>query len=304
MLDRAGICAAVILLAAAAVLAGIFLYFRYRHRRARAQVQCRSDAQKLADINLALAPFGFAYDLEQDLFYARRDAWQKQMGYGTVYDTMAPVMSMVIDALPIYFEYRGRKWMVELWKGQYGITTGAETGVYVERDGETEENPRRVFYRAAFGDEELDIAMALYKKGRRLFMREGRHWWLTGFRLGEFSNPGELQLRVSIRFPDVRMQQAFVDGCIEAGILPEAAEAGTGSVVLAFGGQGWSRRSPAERIVAACVQWNNRRNCRRYLRVTGGFDRTIDRLDYLRMEFPGLFQLIVRGRTRSRITWE
>ena len=41
-----------------------------------------------------------------------------------------PRFQMVFDALPIYFDYRGRTWLIELWKGQYGINTGAELGIY------------------------------------------------------------------------------------------------------------------------------------------------------------------------------
>lgn len=37
---------------------------------------------------------------------------------------------MVFDALPIYFDYAGETWLIEFWKGQYGINTGGEVGVY------------------------------------------------------------------------------------------------------------------------------------------------------------------------------
>lgn len=279
----------------AAVLIGIAVYARYRHHvKAKALVCKRTDEQKLADINYALQPFGFAYDLKRDIFYSRRDAWQKQTGYGKLYDALAPTMSMIIDCLPIYFEHMGRKWMVELWKGQYGITTGAEVGVYVEQDGKTKNDPADVFYGAASAEEELGITMTLYKNGRKLFVREDRHWWLTGFRLGEFSNPNELAIRVCIQFQDLLMQQAFVGGCYDAGLTPQEVSVGHGCVMLDFGYRKRACRSFAERIIIACVQWNNRKNCRRYLRVTCDFERTIDRLDYLMMEFPRLFRAIVK----------
>lgn len=35
-----------------------------------------------------------------------------------------------IQSMPVYFEYEGKTWLLECWKGQYGITVGAEIGLY------------------------------------------------------------------------------------------------------------------------------------------------------------------------------
>jgi hypothetical protein len=60
------------------------------------------------------------------------DALQRKAGYCWNYDRAAPIFNMIIDCEPICFKYGGAKWMIELWKGQYGIMTGAEIGVYKE----------------------------------------------------------------------------------------------------------------------------------------------------------------------------
>ena len=39
--------------------------------------------------------------------------------------------SAIIDCEPIYFSYGGKRWLIELWKGQYALTTGAESA-YIE----------------------------------------------------------------------------------------------------------------------------------------------------------------------------
>ena len=36
-----------------------------------------------------------------------------------------------------------------------------------------------------------------------------RHWWLTGFKWGEFAQPSELTMKVTITFVDVDMRKAF-----------------------------------------------------------------------------------------------
>ena len=114
------------------VLCSLFCHYRSLCRRkAKCQVKAQSDKKKLQEINHVLAPFGFAYDPSKDIFYSLENAWQKEFGYGKLYDDLAPLMNMAIDCEPIYFDYDGKKWLIEFWKGQYGITTGAEIGLYV-----------------------------------------------------------------------------------------------------------------------------------------------------------------------------
>ncbi|MBN2351608.1 MAG: DUF4474 domain-containing protein [Spirochaetales bacterium] len=84
-----------------------------------------------SDIAKLVETAGFLYDPEQDIIYSRIDALQKDFGYSLLYDDLAPVMiGAVIDCEPVYFDYGGDSWMIELWKVQYGIETGAEIGVY------------------------------------------------------------------------------------------------------------------------------------------------------------------------------
>src|SRR3954453_3455004 len=71
---------------------------------------------------------GFTYDPAQDIILSRMDPLQRKFGYAFGYDASALAMSMVIDCEPIFF-YHGKHWMIELWKGQYGL----ETGSLVER---------------------------------------------------------------------------------------------------------------------------------------------------------------------------
>src|SRR4051794_9572622 len=78
----------------------------------------------------AVVAAGFDFDPVGDIIYSRMDALQRKAGYCWNYDRAAPLFDMIIDCEPIYFKYGGAKWMIELWKGQYGIMTGAEIGVY------------------------------------------------------------------------------------------------------------------------------------------------------------------------------
>jgi hypothetical protein len=148
---------------------------------------------------------GFSYDGEQDIFYSIQKPWQKQFGYCRFYDFVAPFMNLIYDSEPIRFDYDGKHWLIQLWKGQYGMTTGCEVGVYT-----TEEDSRNAMYQAAGPEDQLPIAMSLIKDGKVLFTRQEKHWWLTGFVLGEFSEPEELSALIQITLKTQQMCKAFV----------------------------------------------------------------------------------------------
>ena len=76
---------------------------------------------------------GFSYDAQKDLFYSTKNAWQKNFGYTHLYDVAAPIFRMIIDTEPIKFFYDNKNWLITFWKGQYGIVTGAEIGIYYTR---------------------------------------------------------------------------------------------------------------------------------------------------------------------------
>lgn len=289
------------ILVAIVLLVLIVCILRYRrHKRAKCLVKKRCDQEKMRDINQALEPFGFAYHFRKDIFYSLEDSWQREFGYGKIYDEMAPTMNMMIDSEPIYFDYGGRHWMIEFWKGQYGVTTGAEVGIYVEEDRGNERHPEKIFYKCVSEEEELPISMILYKNGKRLFQREKRHWWLTGFKLGEFSWPGELMLEVSLTFPHLDMLEAFLEGCYRAGYQPEDLHVWYRRVSFRLYQPKAKQPSKYGKIFGRWIQWQNRHNCKIYHRVTKDFTRTIDKLDYLMQAYPRIFRIIVKT---GRIAW-
>ena len=79
---------------------------------------------------LAVDAAGFRYDPRQDIIYSKMYPLQRHFGYAYGYDAAALAMNAIIDCEPIFFDYAGKTWMIELWKGQYGLETGCEIGVY------------------------------------------------------------------------------------------------------------------------------------------------------------------------------
>jgi hypothetical protein len=171
---------------------------------------------------LAVHAAGFNYDPSQDIIYSRDDAWQRKFGYAWCYDLAAPVtISAIIDCEPFFFHHGGKHWMIELWKGQYGLETGAEIGVYNDDDKDISDTllgsrphdkNNAKFFKCAEDSERLTMSFTLERDGEVLFSRgPEKHWWLTGFKWGVFSEPEQLAMKLSIEMPDANMRQAFVD---------------------------------------------------------------------------------------------
>ena len=168
---------------------------------------------------------GFLYDPTQDIIYSRMDALQRPLGYGYAYDASALLMDAVIDCEPIFFTARGKRWMIELWKGQYGLETGCEIGVYNRPldppayypilDAVVGTRPydptHAYFYQSADDADMLQMSFTLKRDGVPMLARgPERHWWLTGFKWGVYSTPDQLTMEVSIAIPAGDMHDGFV----------------------------------------------------------------------------------------------
>lgn len=176
-----------------------------------------------------VATAGFLYDPDQDIIYSRQDATQRNFGFAYEFDALAlEGLNADLDCEPIFFEYNNKLWMIELWKGQYGVETGGEIGVYNRPatgapayyallDAAVGTRPidpvawHGSFFQSVGDDEMLDMTFTLSRKGEPLFTRPlQRHWWLTGFKWGVDSKPSDLVMHASITFPTAGMQAAVV----------------------------------------------------------------------------------------------
>jgi RHS repeat-associated protein len=159
---------------------------------------------------------GFAWDNSQKIWYAKQNAWQRSLGYCDLYDTMAPLAGIDISHSKRPFTYNGKKWMIWLWKGRYGITTGAEVGIYIYSSTKSisyfGRTAKMKWYRAATDAEvkNFKVSMTLYKNGKKLFSRNTKGaWWITGFKMGMPSRRDSLKMKVTITFPSKDMANAF-----------------------------------------------------------------------------------------------
>ena len=161
---------------------------------------------------------GFAYNSREDIFYSTKNAWQKNFGYSRYYDILAPIFRMIIDTEPIRFRYNNQNWLITFWKGQYGIVTGAEIGIYCTTQQKVN---KKTIYLPAEANEMLNMDFILYKNGQVITSVKAKHWWLAIFKLGMFSNPKELSMSINLIFPNQEMLEAFLQSFKKLGYKPE-----------------------------------------------------------------------------------
>lgn len=194
------------------------VYGMYQKKRAEKRVAERSDEEKLRDFRMALNAVGFDYDMQNDYVFSQKDPWQKKVGYSRFYDEAAGFMNMIIDCEPVTFFYQNRYWLIEFWKGQYGMAAGAEIGVYTAEMGRKAPDFFDGTLYTCVGERNyMDLEFTLYQNGEKLLFRKEKHWWLTAFKPGVFTEPESLHMECSIRFPDQAMLQAFLDGMENCG---------------------------------------------------------------------------------------
>ena len=247
---------------------------------------------------------GFCYDPEEDIFYSDMDAWQKKAGYCKLYDDVSPAMNMIIDCEPVYFDYGGRHWLIEFWKGQYGVTAGGEIGVYYTKKNAVTAGlrPQDLFYSAAKSNHMPYMSMEIRKNGETMFERSGAHWWLTGFKLGEFAPPDTLTANIIIRMPIDGMREAFVDALQTLG-YNDANLAVAGTDVFLVYELPYSPQPAARQGIETAVLSLDGELCREYITQTADVEGTEQKLAFLKDANPALYRAIVStGRGAAQIT--
>lgn len=260
--------------------------------------QYNSHPLDLETLNNEIMPLGFAYFREQDFFFSIMYPWQRKYGYCKAYDDIAPLFCMIIDCEPVYFNYDNRNWLIEFWKGQYGMTTGAEIGVYVSTS--TSPKKEEIIYDSVSDSELLKLSYELKFKDNTLLKRNNIHWWLTGFKLGFFSNPSDLVMDINIGFKDNLMKEAFIEGLKKTGYSDDDINVGSYSVSFTFRKPYTKQSITKNKLITYFAQIYNKHNCRIYNKITRNYDNSLDKLNYIKAKFPILFNRALKiGKSRK-----
>ena len=177
-------------------------------------------------IKLLLQKFqvlGYKYNLRDDFYYVNDvKCWQQGFGFGRFYDLVAPYILLEYDYVRVFFTYQNKDYMIQLWKGQYGMVFyGCEQGVYYKEHSDKQDSVF-TFYKSLKQEEWPEMSMTLYhdKQGDGNYTREftrdrSTHWWCSGFKPGHLrkEEPAtELRQEGSIFFKDAEMARLFAKG--------------------------------------------------------------------------------------------
>lgn len=179
----------------------------------------------------------YQYDYDYGYYYANdKKSWQKNFGFARVYDYVAPYVGMEYDYIRVFFNYDEEDFLVQLWKGQYGVLYGGEVGIY-NRDEDGKNSSPFTFYAAASQKYWPVMDMAVYhqkEEGDRpdeyelLFKRPvDKYWWCTGFVMGtlrQYEPADELRIEVTIKFRDAEMASLFANGIRDCGFTQAASK--------------------------------------------------------------------------------
>ncbi len=169
----------------------------------------------------------YQYSYIDDYYYTNdKEAWQYNFGYGKLYDIAAPYILLEYDYVRVFFEYEGKDWMLQMWKGQYGlIFYGSEIGIYTKPQTDKEDN-FFTFYNCPAEEDWLKMQMTLYHQQLngeyvREFTRPyDTYWWCTGFKDGHLrvEEPAdELRVHSKITFKDKEMANLVAQGLLDCG---------------------------------------------------------------------------------------
>lgn len=279
------------------------LLLHFKKKSVIRKVNSLSPEKKDSLLDSLADPLGYRYDAYQDLFIARKDAPQKIFGYNTFYDLSAPYFNMIFDYETIYFDYNGRTWLIEMWKGQYGINTGCELGIYYADKIVSPEDYDTTHFNSVSERDMLDISLKLkrvmHKKAPVSAIGEesSHHWWLTMFKMGLYTKPQNLLVNTAIRFKDRYMLYSFLNSFEKT--LPHVTYTVNGLTVYFTFYQSkrsyhFFKKMVRSIALAACHFY-----CILFNYVTRTFENSGDKLLYLYYYLPFAMRLIFKNKTKK-----
>ena len=237
----------------------------------------------------------YQYSYVDDFYYTNdKQCWQYNFGFGKIYDIASPYILLEYDYIRVFFTYEDKDWMLQMWKGQYGMVFyGGEIGIYTRKHSEDGVGAWAM-YACPAEENWLQMEMTLWHQEisgewTREFTREyDYYWWCTGFKNGHLRQvepADELRLTGRITLKDAEMTKIVSDGLIDCGFRLSENKDKLGLDKIAVEGNDiyfcWQNISEAESTMA--------------IKVGAGFLYSLSILPFFPLIAPyvGLFALAV-----------
>lgn len=294
------------------ILAALLLFtiitaivFHFRKKSIIKKVNSLTKIEKNELLNNLAEPIGYRYDSYQDIFIARQDATQKNFGYTTLYDLAAPFFNMIFDYETIYFNYNSKTWLIEMWKGQYGINSGCELGVYNADKVLTPKQYNYTLFKTVAPKDMPIISLKLNhhcKKDKLEYSKLGRvrqkHWWLTIFKMGSFSKPNDLFVNTSITFKDYSMLYSFLDSFTKT--LSNTTYKVNGTSIHFTFDKSYRKYSIFKRFIRRFALISCKLYCNLFNHITRPFLSSGDKILYLYYYLPFAARKLFRIKQRNK----
>ena len=269
----------------------LVILFHFKKKNVIKKVRTMNLSEKKELLNHLAEPIGYFYEPGQDIFASRHNAPQKLFGYMHLFDLSATYLNMIFDYETFYFDYDHRTWLIEIWKGQYGINTGCELGIYYADHILSPEEYRTAHFQAVSPKDMLYITLRLNRHltkkaqdSERLAQLKGPHWWLTIFKLGTFTKPEDLFVNVSIHFKNTPMMYQFLQSLKTT--LPDTFYKVNGLTVYFTFNRSQRKYNFFRRFIRRMALISCKIYCKWFNYVTRPFSSSADKLLYLYYYLP------------------
>ncbi len=154
---------------------------------------------------------GYNLDTETGVLITPVHVWMRNFGFCKFYDFAANnILPSCYDyeTVRLNYEYDNKDYLMQMWKGTYFVTTGAEVGIYNKPKTRMVE-----FFDCAADDELLDMALVVTADGKDIVNTPmQKHWWINGFALTKkYYTAEEMTVICTVVCKDEKMLQAVAE---------------------------------------------------------------------------------------------
>lgn len=276
------------------IISLMFLLFLNHWRRKQiAHKICNMCIEEKCNLlNELIYPFGYSYSLSQDILFSNTNIFQKKTGNNVFCTKRCFRSGTILNALPVYFNYAEKTWMIEFLKGQYGINTIGKISVcYADRILDKQEQKQALFH---ITDTEsiIELAFSFYKGKKEDTRLSSKHWCLSALKVGFFSIPSDLSMKISLTFPSYEMAKTFAEELVNTGYNCDDISIYRQTVQFTFG-ESVLIRNPFHKFRNRTVQSFNYFGCQVFSFVTRPFYLSVDRLLYLHYYLPVMLTFLL-----------
>lgn len=155
------------------------------------------------------AGIGFNCNIYDLMVYAPMYCWMRDYGFCVWYDLFCYTSPLYrYSTRRFHFDYAGKEWMIQCWKGNYLITNGGEVGLYNREPGS-----KGTYYNVVTDEERLPMSLRISHGDETLVnIPETLHWWVNGFKIAHRSYaPQNLTMNFTVQMVDEEMVKAFCE---------------------------------------------------------------------------------------------